>query len=143
MIEHFFNKPNVIILEDGILKEGRNIKQVSKIYLFKKTKSMKVQELGSGFVVDHIITEHRYNGYIYYKPSSQTTIDILKSLTADSLTSKKQEKVMLIADSQNGKLQYQIKDVSISQTSNGLISKFSAASVDVIFLHKNNKATSD
>jgi len=143
MIEHFFNKPNVIILEDGILKEGKDIKEVSKIYLFKKTKTMKVQELGSGFVVDHIITEHRYNGYIYYKPSPRITIDILKSLTADSLKPKKQEKIMLIADSQNGELQYQIKDVSISKTKKGLISKFSAASVDIIFLNKNNKSTPD
>lgn len=136
MIEKLFNKPNITVLEDGFLKEGNNISDIEKIYLFEKTRSLKVQELGSGFIVDRIDIERRFSGYIYYKPSRKLTSDILKSLTMESFKSEKPAENVLIANSKNGKYQYQIKGISITK-GKGLVAKFSALSLKIIFLDEN------
>lgn len=140
MIEKFFNHPNVTVLENGFLKEGNNISDIEKIYLFEKTRSLKVQELGSGFIVDRIDIERRFSGYIYYKPSRKLTSDILKSLTMEAFKSAEPAENVLIANSKNGKYQYQIKGISITK-GRGSIAKFSALSLEIIFLDKSNEKT--
>lgn len=124
MIEEFFSKQsNLIVLENGILKKGNQYEQIPKIYLFMKTKTLKVEELGNEWITDHVRVEQSFKGYFYSAPQP---LSFEKLLDIDSID---EENLTLIAN--RGTNQYKINDVSVNK-SKGIISRFTALSVDII-----------
>lgn len=127
MIEKLFNKKsNPIVLENAFLERGKQRELVSKIYLFMKTKNLKVEELGNEWITDHINVENSYKGYFYSVPQP---VSFERLLGIDSFD----EEVTLIGE--RGSTQFKINGVSVNNTINKadvIISRFTALSVDMI-----------
>lgn len=129
MIEKLFNKPGYpIILNDSLLKRGDNkYIPLSKLYLFIKTRYIKVEEVGSSWIVNSIGTERQFKGYFY---STYNNLDILDN---------EEFEIDMMISGNIGNMQYQVSGVSITKTNNHFgqmksfnVSKFSALSCEII-----------
>jgi hypothetical protein len=137
MIERLFRNPNPpTVLTDGLLKKGEQIYiPVSKIYIFVNTRRVKVEEVGSDWIANHIPLERKIQGY-FHTYQSQNSLGLFDFEESNI-------EITIIGNKEN--TQYQLFGVSLQRTNNFFgengngqfsVSKFSALSLDIIHIPK-------